>query len=210
MIALLLAVAAAATAPAPVRCGAVERPGIAERGGDGVWRGVAVELCRRYAQALGGGGGVAIDFHPYRSTEDLRDAADDAVAVLSAAEMAVAWPGAGAPPIPPIPPIAVSRQVLLVRAGAPLHSRSELAGRRVCFIIGTSAEAALNGWALAARVGIARVGFQETVELRDAFDAGYCAAMAVDAQDIPGGGEHTVELGPALVEVPVFGVMRHE
>ncbi len=200
---MLLALAAAATTP--VRCGAVERPGIAERGGDGVWRGVAVDLCRRYAQARDGNG-AAIAFHPYRSTEDLRDAPNDAVTVLNAAEMAVAWPGAGQPPIPPI---AISRQVLLVHPGTPLHSRSELGGQRVCFIIATAAESALNGWAGPARVGIQRVGFQETVELRDAFDSGYCAAMAVDAQDIPGGGAHTVELGPALVEVPLFVVMRH-
>jgi ABC-type amino acid transport substrate-binding protein len=205
VIAMLLAVAAAATTPAPVRCGAVERPGIAERGGDGVWRGVAVELCRRYAQARDGND-AAIAFHPYRRTEDLRDAPNDAVTVLSAAEMALAWPGAGQPPIPPV---AISRQVLLVHPGTPLHSRSELGGRRVCFIIATAAEAALNGWAGPARIGIQRVGFQEAVELRDAFDAGYCAAMAVDAQDIPGGAERTVELGPALVELPMFVVMRH-
>jgi hypothetical protein len=205
MIAGLLAAAAAVTTPAPVRCGAVERPGIAERGGEGAWRGVAVDLCRQYAEALNGPG-AAIAFHPYRRIEDLRDAPHDAVTVLSPAEIAIAWPTAGQPPIPPI---AISRQLLLVHAGTPLHSRTELAGHRVCFIIASAAEAALNAWARPARIAIERAGFQEPVELRDAFDAGYCAAMAVDAQDIPGGAAHTMELDPPLAELPLFVIMTH-
>jgi general L-amino acid transport system substrate-binding protein len=200
MIAALLALAAVPTTPAPVRCGAVERPGIAERGGDGVWRGVAVDLCRQAAQAEQGPH-AEIAFRPYRRIEDLRDARHDALVVLSRAELAIAWPGA-----PSRPPVVISRQVLLVAPTAPLRSRNDLAGHRVCFIVASEAEAALNAWARPARVAIQRVGFQEPVELRDAFDAGYCAAMAVDAQDIPGGAEHTRELGPALAELPLFVV----
>jgi hypothetical protein len=123
--------------------------------------------------------------------------------VLSRAELAIALPGARAPSGSPV---ASSRQLLLVRPAAPLRRQSELAGHRVCFIIATAAEAALNAWARPAYVAIERVGFQESVELRDAFDAGYCAAMAVDAGNIPGGAEGTVELGPDLVVVPLFAV----
>jgi hypothetical protein len=199
MIAALLAVAAAATpTPAPFRCGAVERPGIAERGGDGVWRGVAVDLCRQAA-----GRNAPIAFRAYRAIDDLRDARHDTLAVLSRSERAIAFPGAGAPSGPPV---AISRQLLLVRPGTLLRSQSDLAGHRVCFIIATAAEAALNAWARPAQVAIQRVGFQEAVELRDAFDAGYCAAMAADAEEIPGGAAHTVELGPALAVVPLFAV----
>ncbi len=202
MIAALLAVVAAVVPAAPFRCGAVERPGIAERGGDGVWRGVAVALCRQAAQAEHGPA-AAIAFHPYRRIDDLRDAPHDAQMVLTRAEFAIAWPTAAAPPGPPV---ATSRQMLLVRPGTPLGSPAELAGHRVCFIVASEAEAALDAWARATQAAIQRVGFQEPVELRDAFDAGYCAAMAVDAQDIPGGAERTRQLGPPLAELPLFAV----
>lgn len=199
MIAALLAIAAAAT-PAPFRCGAVERPGIAERGSDGQWRGVAVDLCRQAAR----GGPIA--FRPYRQIDDLRHASQDAFAVLSRAEMALALPTARTPSAAPV---AIDRQVLLVSPASPLRRAADLANHRVCFIIATAAEAALNAWARAAQVPIQRVGYQEPLELRDAFDAGACAAMAVDAQDIPGGADRTAQLGPALAELPLFAFTPH-
>jgi ABC-type amino acid transport substrate-binding protein len=201
MIAALLALAAAATpaAAAPFRCGAVDRPGVATRGGDGTWRGIAVDLCRQAAQAeRGPGAGIA--FRTYRRIADLRDARRDNLAVLSRAELAIAWPAQ------PGRPVATSRQLLLVRPGSPLRRRDELAGHKVCFIVGSAAEAALNAWSRPAGLAIQRAGFQEPVELRDAFDAGYCAAIAVDAGDIPGGAGHTVALGPPLAELPLFAV----
>jgi len=205
VIASLLALAAAIagpTAATPLRCGAVERPGIAEHDGDGEWRGAAVDLCRHIAQGERGVG-ATIAFRAYRDMQDLRDARHDAVAVLSRAELAATLPGTSPPSGPPV---AVSRQLLLVRADGPLRSLSELAGRKVCFIIASEAEAALNGWARAAHIPIQRAGFQEPVELRDAVDAGFCAAMAVDAGDIPGGAEHTTALGPPLAELAVFAI----
>ncbi len=203
MIAALLALAAAVAAPPTgVRCGAVERPGIAERDSDGIWRGTAIDLCRHLAQAEHGPG-ATIAFRAYRSLADLRDARHDALAVLSGAELAIAMPAATASPGPPV---ARSRQLLLVRPDTRLRSKSELADHRVCFIIASEAEAALNAWARPARIAIQRAGFQEPVELRDAFDTGYCAAMAVDADDIPGGAEHTVQRGEPLAELRLFAV----
>lgn len=183
-----------------VRCGAVERPGIAERGDDGAWRGIAVDLCRRLARARQGGA-EKFAFHPYRTQQDLRDSGQDALAILSAAELAVARPGTGAQAGSPV---AVSRQVLLVRANRPVQNQDALAGQRICFIMATEAERALNVWARQAGIAIRRVGFQEPVELRDALDAGFCTAMAVDADDVPGGAANTRVLGPALAELPLF------
>lgn len=199
MIAALLALLAAGASPPPLRCGAVERPGIAERGADGVWRGVAMTLCRQVAR----GSSIPIVFHPYRTIADLRDAGHDELAVLSGAELAIALPANSAALGPPI---AFSRQLLLVPNDTPLRSPFQLAGHRVCFLIASAAQAALNTWANAANITIRRAGFQEPVELRDAFDAKYCAAMAVDAQYIPGGAEHIRELGPPLAEVPLFAI----
>lgn len=208
MIAALLALAAATTLPAtkPFRCGAVERPGIAEPDGAKGWRGAAVDLCRKIARTERRPG-ATIAFRVYPRIADLRDARNDDLSVLSRAELGIALPATS--PLSDSP-VAVSRQVLLVRADAPLHDPSELAGRKVCFIVASEAEAALNVWAGSAQVAILRVGFQETVELRDGFDSGYCAAIAVDADDIPGSADHTRALGPALTETPVFAIRPNQ
>jgi ABC-type amino acid transport substrate-binding protein len=213
MIAVLLTLTLAgaeiapATSPvarqtAAVRCGAVERPGIAERGNDGTWRGVAVDLCRRIARATQGAD-APIAFHTYRTPEDLRESALDSLAVLSAAELAIARPDIGPQTGPPV---AISRQLLLVRANRPVQGRNALAGQRICFIMATEAEHALNAWIRQTGIVIKRVGFQEPVELRDALDAGYCAAIAADADDIPGGAAHTSAPGSALAELPLFAI----
>ena len=104
--------------------------------------------------------------------------------------------------------MAVSRQVLLVPSASPITQGEALAGRRVCVLIGSPAESALQRWARARQVAVIYAGFQEPVELRDGFDAGYCAAIAVDAADVPGGPARTRAITPALAEVPLYAVMR--
>jgi hypothetical protein len=205
MIASLLALAlagadVAASSGATVTCGAVERPGIAERGEDGGWRGIAIALCRKKVQAARGIA-APIVFHAYRTADDLRASVHDFVSVLSAAELAIARPDSGDHHGAPV---AISRQVLLVPANKPVADAKALAGQTLCFIMATEAERALNQWIKQTGMAIRRVGFQEPVELRDALDAGYCAAMAVDADDIPGGPARTRQLGPALAELPLF------
>ena len=196
MIAALLLLATGAMPAATFHCGAVTRPGVAELGEDGVWRGAAVDLCRQRA------GNAAVDFHLYAAPAALAAASKDDLAVLSPAEIAVAHLA------PQGAPLTVSRQVLLVKPGAPVERAEALAGRRVCALVASSAESALDRWARERQIAIVHVGFQEPVELRDAFDAGYCAAMAVDAADVPGGSAQTHMLAPALAEVPLYAVMR--
>jgi hypothetical protein len=179
---IALAAALLAAAPAPLSCGAVTRPGVAERGADGVWRGRAVALCHAVADAAGGPG-AAILFHGYDSLAALRDAADDRIAFLSDAERAIA-PLSGA--LRAGPPIAVSRQVLIVPPAAAARTPRDLAGRMICFIVGTRAEDALDAWARRAGVPIERLAFQEPVEMRDAYDVGKCAAIALDAEEANG------------------------
>lgn len=196
MIAAALALAAAA--PAPLACGAVTRPGIAELGADGVWRGRAVALCRAVA-AQANGPQAPVVFHSYDSLAGLRAAGEDGIAFVSAAELAV-LPAASA--LNPGPTAAVERQVLVVPAASPARSPRDLAGRMICFIIGTRAEDALDAWATQAAVPIERLGFQEEGEMADAYAVGKCAALAVDAQDAPADPASRV-LGPALATTTI-------
>jgi len=196
VIAALLLLAAGAMPAATFHCGAVTRPGVAELGEDGVWRGTAVDLCRQRA------GNRVVEFHLYETPAALAAAGNDDLAVLSPAEIAAAHLA------PQGAPLTVSRQVLLVKPGAPIERAEALAGRRVCLLVASAAESALDRWARERRIAIVHAGFQEPVELRDGFDAGYCAAMAVDAADVPGGPARTRALAPALAEVPLYALAR--
>ena len=191
----MIAVAAMLAAAAPVTCGAVTRPGIAERGADGVWRGRAVDLCRKVARA--GGSDAPIRFRSYDTASALRTASEDRVAFVSAEELAEAH-GLRAGPV-----VATDRQALIVKAGSAIRAASDLAGKLVCFIVGTPAEDSLDAWATAARVPVERLAFQEPDEMDDAFDVGKCAATAIDAAivaDRPG----VRVLRPWLAETPIM------
>ena len=169
---MMAALLMAAAAP-PLACGAVARPGVADRGDDGIWRGSAVEACRRVALATGASG---IVFRGYDTLAALHGAAADRVAFVSPAEREAAHLADG-------PVIATERQVLVVAAGSPARGARDLAGRMICFIIGTRGEDALDAWSTAAKVPVRRLGFQEDGEMADAFAVGKCAAIAMDAAD---------------------------
>ena len=191
----LLAMALAAAAPAPLSCGAVTRPGIAELGEDGVWRGAAVDICRA-AAVKQNGAGARIAFHDYDSLSALRAANKDQLAFLSRDELAQTKLRAG-------PIVVIDRQLLIVRTQSPLRTQRDLAGRIVCFIVGTRAEAALNRWAAAGHVRIDRLAFQEPIEMRDAYDVGKCAAMAIDGAEVPKDSPNRA-LGTPLAQVPIL------
>lgn len=194
MIDALLVLAAAVSSP--FSCGAATRPGIAELGEDGVWRGRAVDLCRLAAEQVEGPG-TPVLFHSYDDPGDPRAAAGDRIAFVSAQELAVV------PALRKGPVVATERQSLVVPSGSSLTDRTELAGRLVCFIVGTRAEDALNAWAAQAHVAVERLAFQEPVEMQDAFAVGRCPAEAVDAREIAPDGSMR-PLGPALAETPIM------
>ena len=172
----MIATALLLAAVSPLACGAVTRPGVAERGDDGVWRGSAVEACRRVAVATGGAR-AAIVFHAYDTLATLHRAGEDRIAFVSPAELDAARLVAG-------PVVATERQVLVVAATSRVHTARDLADRMVCFIVGTRAEDALDAWAAATATPIERLGFQEEVEMADAFAVGKCAAIAIDERDM--------------------------
>ncbi|WP_174291979.1 hypothetical protein [Sphingomonas bacterium] len=192
MIAAALLLAAA---PAPFTCGAVTRPGIAEQGEDGVWRGRAVEVCRAVAGQVQPAAAVA--FHGYDTLADLRRAAEDRIAFLSAAELAtLPVRGLRAGSV-----VAVERQVLVVPAASAATKAADLAARMICFIVGTRAEDALDAWSAGTATPVERLAFQEPVEMQDAFDVGKCAAQAVDLTEVPNG---TRVLAAPLAATPIL------
>lgn len=178
LLAALLVLADAA--PMTVRCGAVERPGIAQRGLDGVWRGSAVYICAAAAREAFGPT-ARTEFHGYKT--DFADARNDRIAFLT--DLELSQPAlTGSMRAGPV--VGHELQVLLVPRSSSIRHREDLAARLVCFMIGSAAEDALDSWASRERVAIERLGFQEPDEMHDAYASAKCAAMAVDPADQAG------------------------
>ena len=179
---LLLASAAAARAESTldrvrrdniVRCGAETRPGFADAAPGGIG-GVAVDLCRAVTIAvLGPTGRVGFQLYDSdRAFDAVRDAQDDLFfltrdAIGQQKLAAVIQPG---------PVVFVDAIALMVAEASPIRRPEDLVGRSVCLMIGTRAQVEFD--AAAARLGlqVARLAFEEDVEMLDAYNAQRCQA----------------------------------
>lgn len=164
-------IALALFAAAPLTCGAVPRPGVAELDLDGIWRGAVVDACRRAALRLGRSG---IRFRGYRTTAQLSNATRDDIIFLTPAERRAVAPAQS------VAVAAAARSTQLL-----VGNRASIAARRpiLCFIIGSAAQDALEEWLDDAHREAVRLGFQEPDEMADGLASGKCAAMAVDAAE---------------------------
>ena len=186
-----------------VQCGATERMGVAEVEADGRIDGLAVDLCRALTIAVLGPEGRT-DFRIYGTDRDYAGAGagEDQVSFLTA-DAVVARGLAGA--LVPGPAIFVAELTLLARPDAP----DTLDGTTVCFIAGTPAHQALEAWAQRTGRSLVRIGFQEEVEMQDAFDARHCGAITGDASELRSfqaerASRRDARLLPPLALLPVF------
>ncbi len=197
--------AAAGTAPASagvvldrihgtgvLRCGAAARAGFAEATAASA-AGLGVELCRAVAIAvLGPDATVAVTvLESAKDYDAVRSGAEDLVFLTGgdAAEQALAAM------LVPGPTVFVDPLSVLVPTAAPVKGVSDLAGQPVCLITGSPAQRALEAAAARQHLAIARMAFQEDVEMYDAYAVGQCRAMVGFA----------TELGP--YQAP-FGINR--
>ncbi|HEX2941397.1 MAG TPA: transporter substrate-binding domain-containing protein [Rhodopila sp.] len=159
-----------------LRCGAVERPGIAEAPPTGGIVGVAVDICRAVGVAvLGAKGRVA--FRLYETTQDFNAVRrwQDDLAFLTGGEIAEQALGAR---ILPGPRIAIDQMAVMVPQASPARGLDGLAGQTVCMMTGSEAQRAMESAVTARHIPIARLMFQEDVEMLDAYNAGRCDAVA--------------------------------
>jgi general L-amino acid transport system substrate-binding protein len=161
-----------------VRCGAAARPGLFEETARGP-EGLLVDLCRAVGVAAAGPS-VKVEMSAYESEasfEAARAGRDDVV-FLSGGEIA-AEKLAGA--LTPGPPAFYETIALMVPGAAAATRPADLAGQPICFLQGDAAHRALEGFFAAQNLSFERAGFQEPEELYDAFDSGYCRALAGEA-----------------------------
>ncbi len=165
-----------------VRCGAGERPGFAWVGADGRITGLAVDLCRAVAIAVLGPEG-RVGFQLYDAARDydaVRDGGDD-LFFLSGTE--IVEEGL-APSVLQGPTVFIEALALMVPEASAARRLEDLAGVTICFMIGSGAQRALEAAADHQHVSFARLGFQESVEMLDAYDVQRCRAVVGEATQL--------------------------
>jgi general L-amino acid transport system substrate-binding protein len=157
-----------------LRCGAAERPGVAEAE-EATARGVAVDLCRAVAIAVLGPTG-RISFRIYDSERDfgaVRQGTDE-LAFLSGDDIADhALTGA----ILPGPVAVIDGIGIMVPETSPVHSMADLNGKTVCLMIASGAQRVLERAVAALHLDIGRIAFQEDSEMLDAYNVQRCQAV---------------------------------
>ncbi len=159
-----------------VRCGGVGRPGLVEIAPDGKAQGLELDLCRAIASVVLGSSG-RLEFTSYDSEKAFAAAraGHEDVMFLTGREM-VENGLAGA--VIPGPEIFVETTSVIVRQDAPYHHLEELAGKPICFALGPHAQFHLHAWFAARHLQFQPMGFQEDVEMNDAYKVRYCQGLA--------------------------------
>ncbi len=159
-----------------IRCGGVSRPGLVGVAPDGRAFGMYLDLCRAIGASVLGPHG-RIEFRQYDSEkafDTARSGADD-VLFLSQTEIHLA---ALEGKIVPGPTVFFESTAVMVADESPAQNLADLAGHSICFSQGSNAERNLEGWFGARKVNFIRMGYQEDVELFDAYNARVCAGEA--------------------------------
>ncbi|HQT76934.1 MAG TPA: hypothetical protein PLD10_07770, partial [Rhodopila sp.] len=159
-----------------LRCGAVERPGIAEAPPSGGVVGIAVDICRAVGVAVLGPRG-RVSFRLYETAQEfdaVRTWQDD-LAFLTGGEIAEQNLGAY---VLPGPTIALDQMAVMVPDSSPVQSLGGLSGQTVCMMTASEAQRAMEAATASRHLSIVRLMFQEDVEMLDAYNAGSCGAVA--------------------------------
>ncbi len=167
-----------------VRCGAVARPGLAQRDGAGRWAGILVDICRAVATAALGAP-ARIAFHDYASDADfdrVRSGRDDVYFLTGGEINAHGLAGR----VLPGPAVFGARIAVMVPADAPERHLAQLAGAGVCYRIAATAERGLEAHFGEHAQPWLRHAFSEDGEMMDAYAAQRCHAVAGEATWLAG------------------------
>ena len=159
-----------------IRCGGVERPGLAELGEKGQPAGLEVDLCRAVATALLGSPD-RIAFRLYATPADFEGVRrqDDDVFFLSGSEIAL---GALAGFVLPLEPVFLESHAVMVAAGSPYRSVADLAGHGICFLIGSPSGRSLEAYFDGLHRTFLRHPYSEEGEMDDAYAVQRCHGLA--------------------------------
>ena len=159
-----------------VRCGSVERPGLASATGQGRWTGLNVDVCRGIAAAVLGSPD-RIEYHEYETPkqfDDVRNEVDD-VYFLTGSEIAEQKL---AGKVVPGPTVFVETHAVMVSSTSSAYNVGDLAGNTICFIIGSLTERSINAYFGALHKNWLRMPYSEDGEMNDAYNVQRCHAIA--------------------------------
>ena len=162
-----------------IRCGGEPRPGLVSVRPDGHAMGLFLDICRAIGAAVLPPKG-RLEFHQYDSSkayDAVRNGIDD-VYFLSASEI-VEEELAGK--VLPGPPVFYETTAVMVTDNSPVHQLADLAGKAICFSLGSNAERHLEAWFAAHRLDFNHMGYQEDVEMYDAYNVQVCPGLAAEA-----------------------------
>ncbi|MFN6481321.1 MULTISPECIES: hypothetical protein [unclassified Nostoc] len=159
-----------------VRCGSVERTGLATESEPGGWSGLNVDICRAITAAVLGSSN-RIEYHEYETPKDfdsVRNQQDD-VFFLTGSEIEEQKLAAK---LLPGPTIFVESNAMMVPSTSAAHHVSDLAGESICFMIGSSVERSLTAYFGALHKNWFRRPFSEDGEMIDTYNVQNCHAIA--------------------------------
>lgn len=164
------------TARGAVRCGGVERPGLAEAAPEGKWQGLEVDVCRAVATAVLGSP-ERIQFRDYDTDKAFAAirSGDDDLFFLTGGEI-VAQNLAGA--ITPGPTVFIQSQRLMVADDSPVRHVEDAAGETICFMIGSPAERSVEAYFGTRGKSFFRRPFSEDGEMVDTYIVQHCKGVA--------------------------------
>ena len=162
-----------------VRCGGVERPGLISVEDNGKAAGLELDVCRAIAAVVLGPNG-RLEFRRYdleKAFNEVRAGKDD-VSFLTGREMIdnglTGKTIAG-------PTVFVETMSVMVPDEAPIQHLEQLAGQPICFAMLQHAQNHLTSWFETRHLDFVRMGFQEDVEMNDAYAVNYCHGVAGEA-----------------------------
>ena len=159
-----------------VRCGSVERPGLARAAGKDHWTGLNVDVCRAIAAAVLGSP-KRIEYHKYETPKDfdaVRNQQDD-VYFLTGSEIDKQQL---AGKVVPGPTVFVESHAVMVASTSAVHHVSDLAGDSICFMTGSAVERSLEAYFDALHQNWFRRAFSEDGEMIDTYNVQNCHAIA--------------------------------
>ena len=162
-----------------VRCGSVERPGLASASANGRWTGLNVDVCRAVAAAVLGSPD-RIEYHVYESSKDfdaVRNQQDDLYFLTGSEINEQNLAGK----VVPGPTVFVESDAVMVASASGAHHVADLAGDSICFMIGSSAERSLEAYFDVMHLGWLRRAFSEDGEMIDTYIVQNCHAIAGEA-----------------------------
>jgi general L-amino acid transport system substrate-binding protein len=159
-----------------VRCGSIERPGLASKDNQGRWTGLNADICRGIAAAVLGSADH-IEYHEYETPKQfdaVRNQEDD-VYFLTGSEISEQKL---ADKIVPGPTVFVESHAVMVPSYSADHNVGDLAGNTICFMIGSLTERSINAYFDALHKNWLRMPYSEDGEMNDAYNVQRCHAIA--------------------------------